>query len=275
MPASLNEHHARIFEHGVRGGADDDGEGSEPAGAPPPAAPPPAAPPAPAGGGAPPSPWLAPAVPPPPPGGVPPPPGGDGAQPSEYELRLRQENAQYRERWGGFEKAYADLPDEQRDGLLELGQLLRTDPDAARALIAEVVGLQVPPNEDPRQAPLTRAEFEAYQRSLDERTTTERDLQVFRDEAKALGFEPGSPPYYGVIGLLQANPTMTLQEGAHAMLTNLGEYDKAVIDKYLASKNPGVPPVGAGGEPSGEEGIKTFEDARKAARAFIASGGQA
>lgn len=292
----INDHWQRVLEHGVSGGSDDDPAGGEPPGAPPAGG---VTPPAPSAGDAPPVPTTPPPAPPKagePPAGEPP-----RQEPSDYEKRLRAENAEYRRRFEPYEKIAGQWDDETRAGYLRLGELLAvaqdpSNPEAmaeAQRIAAEAFGLEVPANAppDPRTAPMTRAEFEEWQQSQQEEQVKEAALGEFVAAAEKVGIAPvdergvPTPQWRTLMAYVQADlhvlqgrleidpltPIPSTEEQIQAafarMTAGLDDYAQQVRDDYKNGKGGARLPTPAGEPPSGESEIKTFEDARKAAMA--------
>lgn len=258
--SDLSEYHQRIYAHGVMGGDGDDGDD----------------------GGDPPDPAAsAPQIgdtrpaPPPPAGDAPPAPAGDGGggnrEPTEYERRLREENAEYRRRFQPYEQAFGDHDPEVVQGLAELATLMRDDPDSARAVLAEALGLQLPDGEeDPRQQPMTRAEFEAWQQQAAQQSTETQVIQGLRDEAKQFGIEADTPQYDSLLAILHRNPELSVEDAAKQMFSGLDDYAKKVIEDYRNGKGQTPrPTTQTGAAPSGESEIDDFEKAAAGARAFL------
>ncbi len=253
-----------------------DGEGDPGAGdgdaATPPAAPitPPAAPagPVPAPGG----PTGAPAVPPTPPAaGAEADPFDDPSTdsfPRPYVERLRSEAAARRTEAAAFKSAFEGYTPEDQAVLLDLAKTLRTDPASAAAWMQEQAQALLDADPDPAggqdpadpDAPLTRAQLDAYLAERDQKAAAERaqadQLAKIAGEAKTLGFDPEAKVGQAArdyVALLHAANTETGGDLAKAAEVVRSERQK-IVDDFLAAKAAGAgaattpPQVGAGRE---------------------------
>ncbi len=292
----------RILAHGVSGGSDDDGDAPaddaapDPSGAP---APPGESPPPASSGDA----------------GAESPQIGDTRpapeQPTEtlegwkqHAIGLRQENQRYRERWQPIERAFSNLDDDVREGLLEVAGLLHEDPLQAQVALMRASGLtdqairfvleqtgalggQAAPQAASQQPQyLTPDALEEFREQLLEEFSEEQELSGYvsqvQEEAKSLGFDPGTPGYDQLLRLVQASieanredpavPVLTLEQAAQQLLDPLEQYRRQAIDEYLNSKRPGASPTtGRGTAPADAKPITTLEEAQAAAEAALSA----
>ena len=261
----LNPRHQRILLRGVRGGDDNDGEGEDAGDAAGITSAPEGGEPA-AGTG------PAPAA-----GAAAPKHAGYGKEPTPYERQLRDEAAATRRELERNTGAFEGLEPEVQEGVLELAGLLRENPAAARAYLIEAFGLNADAEPEGEYEPqvMTIEDFQAWQTHQAEQAAIGQTLHELRAGAAKHGIQPDTPAYDMLMVKLDRNPKQSIDDAVAEMLSEVEEARKQFIQEYLGTKNGGPSPVrGTGEGPSGEDEIETFADARRAADAFIASGGQ-
>lgn len=201
-----------------------------------------------------------------------PPPEGDTPDesrvPTAYERKLRAENADYRQKWQQYEQALGEYPPEVQNAILHLAGRVGEDPSAAVVELAQALGL-VDPNDfaEPDPDVMTRAEFQAWQEEQQAAAEDEESVAWLQQEAAQFGVEPGTPAYNSLLGLLENDETLTVEEGVKMLFQGLDEFQKQTISDYLAGKTSSPAPAMQGSAPSGEVDIANADDPMKAARA--------
>jgi hypothetical protein len=210
--------------------------------------------------------------------------------PWDEHVRLRRENATYRQRWQPYEEAFDGLEDDVRGAFLELARMYREDPEQAAARLLEAFGLAPPTaGEDGPPQYLTRDDFRAemdafwaeQQRRQREQEVVEGARETLRNTAKELGFEPGTRQYRQLLSLAAdefatdelgnpREPAEMIRLAADEIHRGLAEFEKKSIARYLEGKSqPGVTPVGVGEPGSPEKVPTTLEEASRAFKAAI------
>ena len=212
------------------------------------------------------------------------PPAGEPTVYDEaYVKRLRDESAEWRTKATPYEEAFDGYDENEVATLLDLAQLLKTDPasaadwleNASRAIKEEQAKLVppapaapvAPPADDDR--PMTRAELASFLEERESTKAAERqrlaDAEAIDKEVRDLGYDPGT--VWGLRVMQVAVENGGDLNAAHEVVQ--GEKQK-IIDDYVAELAAqggaaGVTPA-AGGIPSGERTIKSLDDAARAMR---------
>lgn len=241
-------------------------------------------------------------------GGAPPveePPAGDqGTQGAEgaaqekeaptwdYVRELREENARRRTELREFEEAFSAYQPEQRAVLLDIARQLADpslQPEAAKRLqtIAAAIledeegtepGKTRTPKtplgeEDPDQQPMTRAEWKKEQARIREEEANERAILAIEDEARQLGYEPGSDDYFFLLQKAQLpDVNGDLKKAAEKVEEHYRERSSARARQVeeRAGRWPGSPGTASDAAAIAEKSeLKSFKDAAAATKALF------
>ena len=205
----------------------------------------------------------------------------------EYVEGLRQEAAGYRTRAKEYDDVFGAYDDDSRATLLDITRKLadpNTRPEAAErmekiaAKIREAHGqgkvTRPDGEEDPDARPLTRKEFEELQAQRDEERQRELAIQSLENDARQLGYEPGTGEYFFFLDKLQLPDVAGDVQKAHEKVEQFfadkaAQRAQAVQDK--AGKWPGQPGTApnTGGAGNEVEPPKTWKEARARAAASL------
>ena len=186
---------------------------------------------------------------------------------SEYERRLREENAEYRKKWGKYEELFDGFEDpEQREAVETLVELAKSGDDAARGQVAEIFGLSVPEPEAPNY--MTRDDFE---REWSERMSKVEQDNAINDvykQAESLGYERDTEDMVRLLWHLNQMDEPNIKAADEAVKGQ----KQQIIDEYLSSKKKTADstprqPTGAAAVPNLGTPAKTFKEARDRAAA--------
>lgn len=197
------------------------------------------------------------------------PSGPDG--PSDYERRLREENAEYRKRWGQYEELFDGFEDDDTRGAVEeLVRLAKSGDPAAVTQVAEVFGLQVPEGENPEY--MTRAEVEAFYSERDQERAQQSAVEDVYRQAESLGYKRDTEEMVRLLWHLNQQDVPDIQS-AHEQIS--GERQK-IIDAYLEEKRQTAretprQSAGGGSVPNTSKPPSTPTEAREAALARFAA----
>lgn len=210
--------------------------------------------------------------------------------PWDDHVALRHENARYKQRYHPIEQAFAGFDDDTRSAMLEFAGMWSKDPEQAFAMLAQLRGYEIDAGA-PAPDVVTREEWEAWQaqqHDAQESAQLEAEAQAIAAEAQALGVDPSSPAYASLLGAYELaldvaqaryesgeTPDFeppTLKAVYDQQIAQLEGFAQQVRDGMVAEKRPGPSPTSnTGTAPSETEPITDFEQAKKAAEAFLAS----
>lgn len=211
----------------------------------------------------------------------------------DYVRELREENARRRTELREFEDAFQAYQPEQRAVLLDIARQLADptlQPEAAKRLqtIAAAIledddgtepGKTRTPKtplgeEDPDQRPMTRAEWKIEQARIREEEANERAIAQIEDEARQLGYEPGTDDYFFLLQKAQLPDVAgDLKKAAEKVEDHYRERasQRAREVQDRASRWPGAPGTAADAASEVAKGreLKTFRDAAAATAALF------
>lgn len=202
-----------------------------------------------------------------------------------YVERLRKEAANYRtkakeyeERYKPWDEALADASDEEQQAARDLIAAMRTDPDEAKQFLMSYYGLSEAQADAATQSVegetqyLTPADLERILEERESKRSQQEAIAAIESEAKALGYNPaaeqGSEAHerYMRLAYIANYKTNGDLKAAHEALE---AERKSIIESYIAEKARDggltVPPQ-AGGAPSGEKEIASYDDGLRAAK---------
>ena len=212
--------------------------------------------------------------------------------PREYVEQLREEAARYRNRAKEYDDVYGSYDEESRGALLDIARQLadpNTQPAAAKRLMAiaqkieesQANGTPTRPDgeEDPDARPLTKREWEQLQTERDNKAAEDRAIAQLEDEAKALGYEPGSAEYFFLLDKAQLPDVSGDLNKAHELVEQFFA-DKAAERARRVEEKAGRWPGVAGSAPNtgaadpDAKPITDFKAARRSAMARLAASRQ-
>lgn len=201
-------------------------------------------------------------------------PAADAAPESDtfdraYVEQLRQESANYRTQAKPFKETFEGVDEADRDIFLGLVNLYKSDPATAAKEMARLAqGLlgddasEAPAADAPAADPqyMTKADYAAMKRQ----ESVEAAAKQIESDARALGYERGTPEYSYLLAAAQAKGGDL--QAAHSYVQ---EREQAAIQKYVASKtadaeNAPVAPADTAAPASGERSLKTWRDVEAA-----------
>lgn len=199
----------------------------------------------------------------------------------KYIESLRSESAKYRQRGQKYNEVFDGYEDEAVDEWLSLADTLKNDPRAAAERFQEIAQAILDAQleqeeEEPTQAPegdrpLTRAEVEAMLAERERQADLKQRTAQIELDAKTLGYQLGSEDYDELLYTASRLKNGSIQD-AHAKLL---AKKQAVIDGYVQSlaQKPAPTVPGDGSPASGEQKLRTFEEANSALDAWLANQG--
>lgn len=198
--------------------------------------------------------------------------------------RVRSEAANRRVKLKPYEEAFEGFDDEARSVYLELAKQIASGDQAQqkaaakrfREIAERIDGSPTPTTptgeEDPKQKPLTIAEWERLQAEQTEQAELQRQVKLIEADAEKEGIKVGSPEYATYLFVLQQPDVAGDHDKA---MEQIKAQRQAIIDSYAKSVAEGGDrwPVAPGSAPLGAPGEETkplnWKDARKAAAALI------
>lgn len=196
-----------------------------------------------------------------------------------YVERLRKEAAGYRTRANELESVFDGYNDDERAGLAQLAQMLKSDPRAAAqemkaaydAIMAQYQEPETPEFSDADRI-LTMGEYQ----KLQEQAAIDAETRAIEAEAKSLGYTPRADNVeYRQLLLVAQHQAGGDIAAAHKLITDrAAAAEQAAIDRYLAAKAADAqgytPPGEMGQVPSTAEPIRDWKQARSALENYIA-----
>ena len=204
-----------------------------------------------------------------------------------YVENLRQEAAGYRTRAKEYDEVFGSYDPDSRAALLDIAKQLSdptTQPAAAKRLqaIADKImeaqgqGKVTRPDgeEDPDSKPLTRKEFEELQKERDQAAQEKQAIESLENEARKLGYEPGSDEYFFLLGKAQEPDVAGDLAKAHEKVEQFFADKAAARARQVeekAGKWPGAPGTAgnSGGAGNEVEPPKNWKEARTRAMATL------
>ena len=149
---------------------------------------------------------------------------------SDYERRLREENAEYRKRWSPYEELFDGFDDDDRAAVEQLVRLAKTGDADARTQVAEVFGLQLPPEETPEY--MTPAQVQAMLDAREAERDQQSAIESVYQRAESFGYKRGSEEMVRFLWHVNQQDEVDY-DAAHSAIQ--GERQR-YIDEYLKEK---------------------------------------
>ncbi len=212
-----------------------------------------------------------------------------------YVTKVRGEAQRYRDeakaaadKLGTYDTVFSGYDDADRQVWLDLARTWATDPSQAATVMQQIANAVLTPGDGDGSAPATSDGDDGDGAGSTDNLTPERVQQMITEalgaqqrahaeqkaidevyaEVRAGGYDPEGME--GLMVMWQANHNTNGDIGA--AIKSMGAYRQSIIDEYVQGRTNGrgpTPSPSNGTVATGSVEIKTLEDARRAADAFI------
>ena len=184
---------------------------------------------------------------------------------SDYERRLREENAEYRKRWSPYEELFDGFEDDDRAAVEQLVRLAKSGDEEARTQVAQVFGLQLPPDETPEY--MTPAQVQAMLDERDAESAQQSAIESVYQRAESFGYKRGSEEMVRFLWHVNQQDDVDYEAADAAIKGERQRY----IDEYLKEKGAQAggtitQPSTPASTPQTAPPAKTFAEAAKRAQ---------